>query len=185
MRRRRGLGAGLAVLAAALVTAGATPSGAFQRQTRHRSGITVLTGDLPTAARPGDRAGAVLARADDLSQRRPEDFGYPYLDGTTVVLPASAAWQAEAAATGAAPVRLRHSRAQLQTILEALTGPQPDGTVVTADHPDPLHQRVVLEVAHASDAFLDGVARRFDPGAIAVHVGVVEPLTAPADDPRR
>jgi len=155
----------------------------------HPSGITIL--QVPPAVPdplPDDLATA-LGRADAMSEQFPADFGYPLVDrahGRVILTVTSAQGQSMAEAVRAGDPAIfeirsvRHSRESLQDVLDRAIGPSPEGPMVISDYPDPASNRVILEVTEAPDAFLYGLAARFDPSAIAVLVIGDQPLTYPA-----
>lgn len=66
--------------------------------------------------------------------------------------------------------RVTFSEAYLQNILDQEIGVHALASV-WADYSDAEHDRVILEVSGASDAYLHHLASTYDPSAIAVYAG--------------
>jgi hypothetical protein len=119
------------------------------------------------------------------SELDPEGFGYPFVDrnsGVVVVTPATARTRAQVAglasrmrARNAPELEVRsqtprHSRADLDRLMDAVIGKQPEGLTVVASYPDPENDRIVAEVTKLDDRFLSRVSRLAGPSALAVRV---------------
>lgn len=121
-------------------------------------------------------------QAEEASRQLPDILGIPWVDRakSQLVVPAVnteglAAASKILALPGHAQVAsrvdtVRHSRSELQRIVDGAIQVQLGGIVVWDSIPVPERDGVILVVDQSSDEFLNGLAARFDPSAIAVYV---------------
>lgn len=122
----------------------------------------------------GDARGALNA-ARRLSESHPEHFTYAYVDPSEGDVRLGAvdeegidlARQADVPAT---PSPGAASRAELEKVMDAVIGEQPEGVVVLASHPEPSMGVVLLEVDRLDEAFLHRIAASHGSRTIAVRV---------------
>jgi hypothetical protein len=165
----------------ALATAGA--SKAPVDVVMQPSGILLLDTSAPDGVVVPEAAAVALSALMHASEVDPGNFAYPYFDDKTqsvVVAPVTPLGQQRAAALrtdalSAAHTKVAidtrvtiHSRSEIDRAMDDLIGPQAEGVNVLASYPDPVHNRLILEVSVLDDAFLARAARTYGSDLLAI-----------------